>query len=261
MHALHFDHHVMGEWFDLDKNMRQSIQARFVDLGCSVDTGVKTMPQLVTNAQIRVGEKGWVYFAKFNWSVTQIAIINALESDGRFQEVCRLMKSVKIGCTKAIKRGSKRGVNANNDVNDDDYEDTEEKRIDWWRGAGFVWAISQLTDIHYDALLCDEMYQVENALHQDKINNHTGNGEWFHLNDGEIDLMLSEHATTITRSGRWSRTRRNPPKQYIREDEVALWGDLDLITEKEFQVMAEDGRIIIVEGGGGGEEDTAEDSD
>jgi len=243
-----FDFHILGEWYDLNIGKRNAIRDRLKSIGCSVFYG-QTPFTLLKLDGTSLGPRGYVYFAKFNWKPVDRSTINIIiqqyTNNEQYQLVCMKMLAVKIGSTVSLFRSS------DDNKDDDSVDETDVPslgRRHQWRGADFVTKTSQLTNTIVKAFECDEMMREERELHNLNYNNGTppgkwvGNGEWFRLNDAEVDAQLQQHQVIDTD---WTR-RLNGKRDSYYEDETQAWIASGLVDTGELHTRTTGGRIKII---------------
>jgi len=229
-HLVYIDHWVLGEWFNLDIAQREALVARFLSLGCLRFDGQTQSPQLNLGGTI-AGTRGHVYFARFDWDEYDLSIITTLQQNPLHQSTCMKMLSVKIGSGKVIIRGD--------DVDSDDDDEDDDEDVGRFRGSQFITLTSQLTETTIKAFKCNGMRREERLLHNRNHSKWVGSGEWFNLNDAEVDMQIVPHAIIETT---WERQRRGRRSCYY-EDEVYVWVNLGIIEEREMQDWTVEGKI------------------
>ena len=208
-HLLNIDYWVLGEWFNLTAVQREDTVARYLSNGCSVYRGQTSSPRLNLNGTVP-GTRGKIYFARFDWGIF-LPIINTLQQNVTHQSTCMKMLSVKIGSGKVIIRGD--------DVDSDDDDDDDDAGT--FRGSQFITFTSHLARTSVKAFECDQMLQKERELHNQNNNNNkwAESGEWFHLDDDEVDEQIPQNKIVI--ETKWERRRDGRRREYDKEEVIA----------------------------------------
>jgi len=222
-HLVHCDEHVRGEWYNLTIAQRDAVVARFLRLGCLRFDGQTQSLQLQRNLGGTVGQRGFIYFARFLWDEHDLPIITTLQQNVAHQSTCMKMLSVKNGYSLQIRRGE--DVDSEDDSDDDSDDENEDSIANRWRGSAFVTFTSQLTETTVKAFKCNGMRREERILHNQNHSKWVGNGEWFNLDDVEVDMQIVPRA--IIRE-RWNRRRSGRRTEY-RESRVIAWIQSELI--------------------------------
>ena len=134
-HYLFMSRLIMGEWFDLDDEMKQRIETKLFDniQGCFYVDLTTEFPRQNLEMPQKVGPKGWVYFASFEWSQDFINAITSVGEDGnqKVKNTCDDMLAVKVGCAAQIVRSTEKLEELLVDYDSDqDVDDDEEERYE-----------------------------------------------------------------------------------------------------------------------------------